>query len=1049
MATVDKHMLKELLLVCSALGSVETSEPGDGDGEKLVGQHQRFVRGENCLEWLQDLQRALRRDDDNTREICIILSSWRVVQHKLVPLILECRDDAVLVNTLFKIYVMLTMPLSKQAEEALSKAINPKAQGDIRDQQTRRRENAVSQQAALHAFKRAFVSKDVLSVVVGMLEEPLSHTGVARTDEDNFSIELCLTLLRNVLNIEDPTTGMSTSLGDHYSQMHEQLIALFKDALLLDILLLLAQDVHARENAKLNLLLVEIFHCIIRDQEPRDVIAAHRLQAQKEAFKGPSGGISPARQSGGSLMSVLVKEKAKRGLGAGQMHSRHARFGGTLQVGGGNGTTARMVANPFKDRVDCVPQATRKKTKRGKTFTVDDVSGTSSGLSDSHKATLAREALYEFCCSFLKTAYDPFMRSIKNEFRIDSSRLQPGDKGMMFRLMYFFMSFHHQLHQAAVKDAIEAGRKGAGLPKFELGHVLETMDLMSFNLVLREVETAISEKSTKRLAECVAVLKEMMHIVAMLNESSERAHQLVALGLLARIFYASEPLDKLHDIVRNWQPGKHTKSFLCHLVELVHTTLKTLEWYTNDRAKFIGGVDVNMVDSENVEGKVDKAVLDRVASAKQFDFQRYFRRLATNSTVRMYSNLLEHYATNSVRTNHYILSFMMRLSNFTGDVSKKRRGERIEMDNGHSGDRVTFEPMLYNVYTLGVFQKVLDDPFTRKSSFKHLVHFILSIVRHFGALAQKNHLVFVEAFFQHPHPHQFCESLVNIYHDASSANSEDPEPRKKRATDKAKDSDEESEESDTQGQHDTASRGQPATRTDSGQEDLGGDDEADEEEWDESAPIANQEETHAGSPSTQDRQEMSIDGKTKRKRDKGARRRRKDGEEGKIAHGSEKKKRAPRWSKKEDAYLREQFPLYAGTSSAFEVLVAADEMEAKQRTEEQIKARVKKLGLTAAYPAKVGGGENADNPGEGGSIVDISDEQETSNRSRSAAKPVHTRKLQRKSQAVSDDDSDGLFSSAEDNDGAAVGGRSEETSTSQLSARPSRRPVFEESSDED
>ena len=63
-------------------------------------------------------------------------------------------------------------------------------------------------------------------------------------------------------------------------------------------------------------------------------------------------------------------------------YSRHARFGGTLQVGGGNGTAARMVANPFKDRVDCVPQASRKKTKRGKTFTVDDVSSNSSGLSE-------------------------------------------------------------------------------------------------------------------------------------------------------------------------------------------------------------------------------------------------------------------------------------------------------------------------------------------------------------------------------------------------------------------------------------------------------------------------------------------------------------------------------------------------------------------------------------------------------------------------------------------------------------------------------------------
>lgn len=35
----------------------------------------------------------------------------------------------------------------------------------------------------------------------------------------------------------------------------------------------------------------------------------------------------------------------------------------------------------------------------------------------------------------------------------------------------------------------------------------------------------------------------------MLNESSEKAHQLVALGLLARIFYASEPLGEFRRII--------------------------------------------------------------------------------------------------------------------------------------------------------------------------------------------------------------------------------------------------------------------------------------------------------------------------------------------------------------------------------------------------------------------------------------------------------------------------------------------------------------------
>lgn len=182
--------------------------------------------------------------------------------------------------------------------------------------------------ASLHAFKRAFISKNILSVIVGMLEEPLGHIGVARTEEDNFSIELCLTLLRNVLNIQDPTPGMVTSLGDHYAQMHEQLLALFQDALLLDILLLLAQDVHARENAKLNLLLVEIFQCVVKDQEPGAVIAAHRARVQRDACngtgKGPINetkyGPSPAPKSGGSLSNVLAKEKDMRGLVSGQMH---------------------------------------------------------------------------------------------------------------------------------------------------------------------------------------------------------------------------------------------------------------------------------------------------------------------------------------------------------------------------------------------------------------------------------------------------------------------------------------------------------------------------------------------------------------------------------------------------------------------------------------------------------------------------------------------------------------------------------------------------------
>lgn len=40
-----------------------------------------------------------------------------------------------------------------------------------------------------------------------------------------------------------------------------------------------------------------------------------------------------------------------------------------------------------------------------------------------------------------------------------------------------------------------------------------------------------------------------------------------------------------------------------------------------------------------------------------------------------------------------------------------------------------------------------------------------SAVRHFGILARKNNLVFVEALFQHPNPHNFCGQMHNVYQD--------------------------------------------------------------------------------------------------------------------------------------------------------------------------------------------------------------------------------------------------------------------------------------------
>jgi len=109
--TVDKNVVDELLLVCGVIGT-ETESTDAAAGQKCI------VPVTDCLNWLQDLQRALRRDDDLYRPISTLLGDWKVVQKKLLPLVLSCRYDTSMVLTVCKILVILTKPLAENTIRA-------------------------------------------------------------------------------------------------------------------------------------------------------------------------------------------------------------------------------------------------------------------------------------------------------------------------------------------------------------------------------------------------------------------------------------------------------------------------------------------------------------------------------------------------------------------------------------------------------------------------------------------------------------------------------------------------------------------------------------------------------------------------------------------------------------------------------------------------------------------------------------------------------------------------------------------------------------------
>lgn len=276
---VEKSVVNELLLVCSVIGS--TVDPGT----------QKIVPVEDCINWLQDLQRALRRDEDAYRPISLMLGQWKVVEQKLIPLVLSCRYNTPLILTIVKILVILTKPMSESAVKAARVLIDAKksdADQNVIRELTALRENALDQAKLLLEYKRLFVthpshysshdgSKDkstdsneqggILSIFVSLLAEPLSRTGVQRSANDHLTIELILHLFRNLLAAGGEKFDSTDSSKVHLeSMLHQELMCLFEKEMVLDFVLVIGQEMENRENKQYNLLVMEILHHMLRNE---------------------------------------------------------------------------------------------------------------------------------------------------------------------------------------------------------------------------------------------------------------------------------------------------------------------------------------------------------------------------------------------------------------------------------------------------------------------------------------------------------------------------------------------------------------------------------------------------------------------------------------------------------------------------------------------------------------------------------------------------------------------------------------------------------------
>lgn len=156
------------------------------------------------------------------------------------------------------------------------------------EEQIKLRDNAIEQANLLKEYKQLFVHHPshrinattnnnkskynkqdsgggLLSIFVSLLTEPLSRTGMMRSNDDHLTVELILHLFRNLLCAGEPL------LKDHdntreSAKLHQELISLFEQELVLDVLVMIGQEMENRENAQYNLLIMEIMHHLLKSQ---------------------------------------------------------------------------------------------------------------------------------------------------------------------------------------------------------------------------------------------------------------------------------------------------------------------------------------------------------------------------------------------------------------------------------------------------------------------------------------------------------------------------------------------------------------------------------------------------------------------------------------------------------------------------------------------------------------------------------------------------------------------------------------------------------------
>ncbi|XP_037106889.1 protein timeless homolog [Syngnathus acus] len=516
----------ELLATCSALGYLE------GD---------TYHKEADCLESVKDLIRYLRYEDD-TRDVRQQLGEGHIVEHDLLPIIIQHGHDKALFDACIRLMVNLTQPamlcFGKVPDDAVF------------------RHHFLQVTSHLQAYKEAFATEKVFGILSETLYNLLQMEWEQRQEEDNLLIERILLLVRNVLHV--PADPLEEKKVDDDASVHDRLLWAIHMSGFDDLVKFLAS---AQSEQQWSMHVLEIISLMFRDQTPDTLVSAGHARSAEEKQRDIS-----------ELEGLRQKEQAEKRSRTLQRGSRHSHFGGSfvvkgLKAIGDNDMIYHRNVNKFKNYTHDMGKAVRRVPRRNQQ---------ARECMDKRRSALnVRLFLREFCVDFLENCYNRLMYIVKENLIREQS--QEHDETYYLWALSFFMAFNrgNDFRADLVSETMST----------RTFHFIETNITNYYEMILADRKEATSWSRRMHLA--LKAYQELLMTVNEMDRSEDESIRHSSNVIKSNIFYLMEYREIFLTLLRKYDGTKQPQSYLKDLVESTHLFLRMLERFCKGRRSLV------------------------------------------------------------------------------------------------------------------------------------------------------------------------------------------------------------------------------------------------------------------------------------------------------------------------------------------------------------------------------------------------------------------------------------------------------------------------------